>query len=521
MKKTPLPDREAKPNILWITSDQQHWSTLGHINPEVHTPHLDRLAQRGIQLHRAYCPNPTCTPTRASMITGQVPSQHGAYSLGTKLPESAITVGDCLAREGYETALIGKAHFQPLIQTDDFPSLESYPILRNLDFWRDFHGPFYGFNHVELARPHADEPHVGQHYAIWMEDQGFKDWKRHFQNRWQHFDFTDGGHTHHPQEHRWTLPEAFHPNRWIEERSIAAMERARCVGHPFFCWASYFDPHPPYLVPEPWASMYDPSEVTVPELHPGEHDHNPPHFRKTQEAKPDFSAWRKDPDGNGMHGFCSHLHDTEALRRDIAIYFGMISFMDHSIGRLLDYLDERGLWENTLVVFTSDHGHLYGQHGMIAKGAFHYEDLIKVPFLAAWPGHIPDGKESNALLSLHDLPVTCLSAAGAVKPISMTGRDQLPVWEGRSPSVREHVLVENRHQPHTLLVKTMVNERYKLTVYRGEDFGELFDLKEDPGEIRNLWDDPGAAGLKDRLVRELLEAVMEEEAVPMPRIAPA
>ena len=120
-----------RPNLLLITSDQQHWNTLGASNSELQTPHLDRLAREGTTFTRAYCPNPTCTPTRASMITGQYPSQHGAWSLGTKLPESVRTLGDELQTAGYRTALVGKAHFQPLKGTEEFPSLESYPIIQD------------------------------------------------------------------------------------------------------------------------------------------------------------------------------------------------------------------------------------------------------------------------------------------------------------------------------------------------------------------------------------------------------
>ncbi len=510
-----------QPNILWITSDQQHWFTLGRLNPEVKTPHLDRLAARGMLWHRAYCPNPTCTPSRSSMLTGMLPSQHGAWSLGTKLAESAVTIGALLESAGYDTSLVGKAHFQQLISTPEHPSLESYPLLRDLDYWKNFTGPFYGFRHAELARPHADETHVGQHYALWMEENGLPEWRDHFQSRWGKFNFSTGDSPNPPQTHRWTLPERFHPNRWIEQRSIARMEHARAQGRPFFCWASYFDPHPPYLVPEPWASMYDPDKITVPEITPGEHDHNPPHFAKTQEKQPDFSAWANDPGGNACHGCSSHLHSREDMARDIAIYYGMISFMDDSIGRLLDYFDNHGLAENTLVAFTTDHGHFFGQHGLNAKGPFHYEDLIRVPFIASWPGHIPAGSESSALLCLHDLPVTCLRAAGVEPGFGMTGADQLPVLTGSAKAVRDHVIVENRHQPRTIHLKTLVTETHKLTIYRDEPFGELFDLAADPGELHNLWNDPAHADLKNRLHTELLQAIMEEESIPMPRVSGA
>ena len=155
-----------RPNILLITSDQQHFDTLGIVNPTVKTPHLDRLAHEGTHFTRAYCNSPVCSPSRSTVITGMYPSWHGCWNLGTKLPEYVPTVGDVFQKHGYATSLIGKAHFQPLASRPGIESLECQPPLRDLDFWRSFHGPWYGFENVEVGRMHADESHVGQHYAI-------------------------------------------------------------------------------------------------------------------------------------------------------------------------------------------------------------------------------------------------------------------------------------------------------------------------------------------------------------------
>lgn len=497
-----------RPNILLITSDQQHWSMLGCVNPEVKTPNLDRLASQGLLFTRAYCPNPTCTPSRASIITGKYPSQHGAWSLGTKLPESEHTVGEDFQKAGYRTALVGKAHFQQGRPAPGYPSLESVPIMQDLDYWRKFHGPFYGFEHVELARNHGDEFWVGQHYALWMEEKGLTDWRRHFRKP---TGTSDG------QRHLWSLDESYHTNTWIAERTNALMSDYAKQGENFFLWASFFDPHPPYLVPAPWHAMYDPARVTVPRVTPGEHDKNPPHFRMAQEPNPDFSAWQE-PDGHVTHGFHSHLHLRDELARDIAVYHGMVSCLDKYVGKILANLDELGLAENTVVVFTTDHGHLFGHHGLIAKGAFHYEDLIKLPFLVRYPGKVPAGRHSAALQSLVDLPTTFLSFAGIPIPRTMAGKDQSRVWLGEQSHARDHVVVENRHQPTTIHVKTYVDERYKLTVYFNREYGELFDLENDPGEVCNLWDDPQHAGLKAELTRQLLFAEMAKEPLWMPRV---
>ena len=498
-------------NILLITSDQQHWDTLGCASSPVKTPNLDRLRERGCLFDRAYCPNPTCTPTRASIITGQYPSQHGAWSLGTKLDERVPTIGDALHEAGFATGLIGKAHFQPLYGTEEFPSLESYPILQDLDFWRSYEGPFYGFREFELARNHADEAHVGQHYAIWMEEKGLKDWREHFLSPTGTVSPTRG--------RVWSIPEEYHYNTWIAERSLAFLDRSKASGQPFFLWSSFFDPHPDYLVPEPWASMYDPSDIKVPEMYPGEHDRNPEHFRLTQEENPDFSAWNET--GFGVHGMQSHLRDRDELAKDIAVYYGMVSMMDHYIGKILDGLEERSLADDTLIVFTSDHGHLFGQHGLIAKGPFMYEDLLRVPMIAASTGEIPAGSRTSALQSLVDLAPTFLSALGQRSMRWATGLDQWEVWKGRKDTVRTEITAEHHHEPTTIHVKTLVTDCHKLTVYLDRDYGELFDLKADPAERENLWNSPEAADLRADLIRRLLFAEMRKEAMPTPRTASA
>jgi uncharacterized sulfatase len=383
--------------------------------------------------------------------------------------------------------------------------------MQDLDFWRTYHGPFYGFEHVELARNHTDEAHVGQHYAIWMEERGCENWRDYFRP-------PTGNNP--DQRRNWEIPEECHYDAWIADRTNALMAEYAEAGEPFFLWASFFDPHPKYLVPEPWDTMYDPDELTVPEKTPGEHENNPPHFRMTQEPNPDFSTWRE-PHGNGMHGFHSHLHDRDELAKDIAIYYGMISLMDKYIGEILDKLEALGLAENTLVVFTTDHGHFYGHHGLIAKGAFHYEDMIRIPMIARFPKKVPAGRRSDALQTLVDYPQTFLSFAGIEAPLPMTGVDQSAVWSGEAEAVRDHVIVENRHQPTTLHLKTYVNDRYKITVYYGREYGELFDLVNDPDEVHNLWDDPDHAELKAELVMALLQAEMGKEPLSMPRIAGA
>lgn len=493
-------------NILLITSDQQHHNTIGRYNPEISTPNLDRLAEEGAYFDRAYCPNPTCTPTRASLITGQYPSQHGAWTLGTKLPESVPTVGDLLTGHGYETALVGKAHFQPVDSTEQYPSLEAYPVLQDLDFWRDFHGPFYGFSHVELARNHTDEPLVGQHYALWMEEKGLTDWRRYFRE--------PTGTRQRTACSAWDIPEEYHYNAWIAERTNALLEQYSREEKPFFLWASFFDPHPDYVVPEPWYSMYDNREVTMPDPREDDPAALPPHFALARTPGSDFSAWRES--GYFLHGMHSHDQDPETLKKYRRTYYGMISMMDKYIGKILDRVEALGLEDDALIVFTTDHGHFIGEHGLCAKGPFLYEDMIKIPLIVKGKG-MRRGK-CGALQSLVDFSPTILEALGLPVPRTMSGRSQYSVWRGDQESARDHIICEHHHEPTTVNLRTYVDERYKITVYMGRDYGEIFDLASDPGEHKNLW---GDRDLRLALLQKYISAELVKEIMWMPRISNA
>ena len=495
-----------------ITSDQQHFNTIGAFNTEIKTPNLDRLVQEGTTFQRSYCPNPTCTPTRASILTGMYPSQHGAWTLGTKLTEDKQTIGNYMSDSGYETALIGKAHFQPLKQTNMYSSLESYPLITDLPFWQNYNDNFYGFNHVELARNHTNEHLVGQHYALWMEEKGCANWRDYF--------LPPTGNMDPDLKYKWTIPEKYHYNTWIAERTNTLMEDYAKEGNNFFLWSSFFDPHPPYLVPEPWSDMYDPEKLTIPRGKEGEHQLNPPHFQKTQETEPDFSDYKET--GYDIHGYHSHMDVSESDHKKLtATYYGMVSMMDKYIGKILDKLDDLGISDNTIVVFTSDHGHFFGQHGLHYKGGFHYEDLIKVPFIVRYPGQVKAGEISQAMQSLVDLTPTFLDFADISIPYHITGMSQKDVWLGKQKSVRDHVICEFRHEPTTIHQKTYVDKRYKITVYYNKTYGELFDLENDPLEYNNLWDNSDFSLVKMDLLMKYIWAELGKETLSMPRISHA
>ncbi len=318
----------------------------------------------------------------------------------------------------------------------------------------------------------------------------------------------------------WNLPEEYHMNTWIAERVNLQLEEFARKKKPFFMWASFFDPHPPYLVSGEWAQMYDPKSITVPAIEEGEMKDMSPLYRKTQEQNPDFSQFKDSEFWSA--GLGSHTkRNKEEKAKDIALYYGMISFMDHEIGKILDKLDELGLTEKTVVLFTTDHGHVYGQHGLIKKGSFMYEDLVRVPMVVSCPGSIPQGERFQALQSLIDIAPTFLSFAGIKVPRSMTGINQRAVWKGEVESLRGNVLVENHQQPYSLYQKQLITTQYKITTYMNHDYGELFDLRNDPNELNNLWYNADYFKVKLDLLLQLIQAEMKQEPIKVERTAAA
>jgi len=264
--------------------------------------------------------------------------------------------------------------------------------------------------------------------------------------------------------------------------------------------------------------MYDPDDMIPGELTGGEHERNPVHFGMTQQPRPDFRGrfW----EDQGINGGHSHLIDREELKKNIACYYGMVSLMDEEIGRILASLDRLGIADDTLVVFTTDHGHYLGAHGLVAKAIHHYEDLLRIPFIVRWGPRVPAGGVSTAMQNLVDLAPTFLSACGLAVPGIMTGVDQLDTWCGGA-AARTWSITENHHTRTNFHLHTFVTGRHKITVYRKGDDGELFDLHDDPHEVRNLWHDPASAALKGRLLHQFHQARMTCEPMPMPRIAGA
>jgi arylsulfatase A-like enzyme len=486
-------------NVLLITSDQQRWDCIGRLNPAIKTPNLDRLAERGITFDRAYTVNPVCTPSRCTLLTGEYPSRHGCYHVGTNLPaDYGPTVAQQFTAAGYSTGLLGKAHFQAC---KDPASPESAPAVHDLDYFDRWTGPYFGFEHAELVIGHTSEPHAaGMHYGAWLRRQGV-DLK-------QHFDIHDYDHF-----GPWDLPPEQHGSTWIADRTLAAIDRAQRDAKPFMLWASFQDPHNPYVTPEPWASLHDPAAMPAPAP-----------FSSTED-KPDFYAtlargkfYGNDPElqekvwGDAKIRPELSPADIAKLR---AVYYGMISLMDQQIGRLLDRLEADGTIDDTLIIFTSDHGDYLGDHGLWGKGLPTYEGMQRVPFIVAHPRCETRGEISHALQSLVDIPSTILSAAKIAVPVQFQGLSQEAAWINSATSVRDHCRLEFRPAEGPFKQRTFIESRYKLVLYDTRDYGELYDLDADPDQVKNLY-----TSIKHRAQRDAMMAKYAQSNLPPDVIRP-
>jgi arylsulfatase A-like enzyme len=504
-------------NVLLITTDQQRADSIGaYGNPVCETPSFDALAAAGTRFTAARTQNPLCQPVRASILTGTYPSTHGVTCNGIDLPDAAAadSFASHLAGAGYRTALFGKAHFAsvfPLVPTGRLESVEGSASMP--DGWT---GPYFGFGHVQLVlfghnmrmAPlqgnwnwcFGPAP-MGLHYGRWL----FRDGPERGRARLAAMQPEAAGRTW-DRTQTWAnrIEEHDHPTTWIAERAI---EWLRTVDGPFAAWVSFTDPHHPMDAPEPWCSKYAPEDVleVLPEAHPEEFDTKPPLHR----------FWTQGNPTGGLFDFANPggAHYTrEELARMTAGYYGMVSQLDHQIGRILAVLDERGLADDTLVVVTTDHGELLGHHQMIFKGPVHYDDLLRVPLIVRGRGFGAGDVRDDPVGSI-DLAPTVLAAAGVPIPDTMEGA---PLHD---TAAREHVITEDDFDiVLRVSLRTLTTRRYKLT--RNLDVpesGELYDLHEDPDELVNRFDDAGYADVRKELEEMLVES-MNHDGRSLPKV---
>lgn len=442
-----------QPNILFLITDQHRFTDLNCLGNELlTTPNLDSLYNESVVFTNAYTASPVCGPARASIKTGTYPPVNGVTNNYMPFCDNVDLLMDKLKLSGYETMLAGKLHFTPCGESFGFDKMQlndaPYSIYANedkrskyIDYLRDNYSDCFKEDIVKLF----DDDEVA------FDDDIYR--------------FIMGSFFRKKDEQ--------HDASWVTDRSIEYLNE-RNEEKPFFLMTSFFGPHQPYGVPEPYNSMIKPEDVTM-----------PPQFKADMHNSPVFNASAK-----GLSDRLRKTFDDNTYKKLRAAYLNQINMIDHHIGRLFDTLKEKGLWDNTIVIFTSDHGDHNGSYGLFFKGEM-YDSCAKIPMFIKPATKNTQNKLVSKNVSSLDLYSTMLEATTGdnVKNDNVASRslcdfiiDKEIEWDNKTFSII------GRDKAHVLsMVK---RDDYKLIRYENENkevLYELYDHESDPYEMKNIY----------------------------------
>ena len=516
----------AQPNVLFIITDQQRADHNGFAgNDVVRTPNIDALAARGMVFDNAWVANPVCMPNRSTILTGRMPSVHGVVFNDRSLEPGANTHVRQFRAAGYRTALIGKSHLQHgmsrnAVTPSDLaggPVDEYWPKGwdtledpdRYLDGAPEFPDSFYGFSQVELAIDHGAR--VSGHHLLWALDRGGR--------REDLFvPLTAESPARRRSDIWWQVYEPpydpeLHSSSFVADRTIAFIEDSVSAGEPWLAWASFPDPHHPMSPPGEWFDRHRPEDMAVPVSVDDPLDGAPSYLQSLSQIHPrDQRHWVAP---------CGVAGDHAMLREAIAATYGMIELIDDRVGRIMAALDRLGQIDNTIVVFTSDHGDMMGDHSLMLKGYMHYRGTLAVPMVIVDPRQEPG--RTDSLAGSIDLGPTLMELAGVTPFEGMSGHSLVPTLDNPAASVRDHVLIEDDFPGATVResllpakTRTLVTAEGRLTRHStGEE--QLFDTVADPDEMAPLGrSDPARrAEMYERLAEAMMEADDLARGMPM------
>ncbi|MBI3972005.1 MAG: sulfatase-like hydrolase/transferase [Chloroflexi bacterium] len=436
-------------DLLVVMSDQHSPHVLGCAgDPVVRTPHLDGLAARGVRFSATYCQAPLCVPSRMSCLTGQQPSALRVWTNSCVLGSDVPAFAHALGAAGYDTALCGRMHFMGPDQRHGFHRRMVGDVTSSY-----FGGPGPNFGHVPLSTAQQGRGSV---------------------------EISGPGRTSYQAYDAEVTQAALH---YLHARAQPAERQ------PFCLVVGYVLPHCPYICPKPlFDEYYD--RVDVPRL--------PAAY--LERLHPAMRLWRE------RRGVDERTD--EEVRRARAAYYGLVTLLDHNVGRLLAALEDTGLAQRTAVVYTSDHGEMAGEHRMWWKSSL-YEGSVGVPMIWSWPGRFAPARTVSAVASLVDVAPTLLALGGAPALPNATGHNLLPWLSNRSggdvpdgPQEAYAEVVPGLGLPPARLVR---RGPWKLTVHHGHATPQLFNLEDDPHELDDRGADPGHADVREALLAAALD----------------
>ena len=471
------PKRSEGINVLFLMTDEQHYRSLSSTgNPYVSTPNMDRIGREGVCFENATCVTPYCSPSRASILTGLYPHTHGILKNVTPsrndqkpLPQDQFpNTETMLHRRGFATAHRGKWH---LGDKGDFDCYESWAYAaRNNRDYKQF------LDERLPARKFAKHPSPGKYLGRPVEMippvlKAYHDFHALQKNRLAYISIVG----------RSLVPPELLPETQITDQVLGLIDQH--AEESFMITASWSPPHDLWVIPEPYYSMVDRAQVKL-------------------EGSNEMPAW----DLRGASKRLGDLMGPEGLREYAAIYHGMVKYIDDQLGRILTKLDERGLAQNTLIVFTSDHGDMVGAHGCVGKSiTSFYDDLVRIPLSMRLPGRIAPGTVVRKPVSQIDLMPTILDYAGMPAPEGIHGASLRPLVEGRSVTWRDHAFCQRASQ-----LRMLRTERYKYFCHAKAPVVALYDLHNDPHEDHNLAAEAGHARLVRQMHARLLQVMADD-----------
>ena len=476
--------RGKRKNILLILTDQHRYDTLGCYGAQTcRTPNLDALAARGVRFDAAYTPTSPCSPARAALFTGLHPHHNHVLANDYVLNPDAPNLASELGRAGYNLGYAGKWHVdRDRVPTDygfvgkDFPGY-GYPpaggVIDGLRFGGVWRQPV-------------------PHYPEYLETHGYE--------RPRVLEAYYGGNAGKQNQEMYALQSGTVETTFecmVSEFTIDLLRQFAAASQqedkPFFLWTNFWGPHTPCLLPEPYYSMYDPESI------PEE-----PSFTETWDRKPRVQELYERFWGLSDGGWRS-------WREIVARYWGYVTMLDDLVGRILHELSALGLTEDTVVVFSTDHGDMMGAHRLIEKGPFTYEQCYRLPMIAAHPACEAQGSVCDAFVYLHDLFPTFLEMAGLTPPDAPDSQSILANILGRdAPTERDSIYSAFLSQIFPFEQRMLRTRTHKF-VYNRSDFGELYDMVNDPWEMRNLIDLPETHELQEALMAKMREHMVRLE----------